>query len=203
MAKAKRKGVVARPTPVDSVEVGKRLGERVRELRALREWSLEDLSTASGVSRSMLSQIERDQTNPTLAVSLRIAGAFGVSLAELIEHPGVGSNIVVVRGQDSSHQFRSDKDVQIRTLSPLHLEKDVELYEVRLSPRGKLNSAAHFQGTREFLTVTRGKLRLESGGNHDDLAEGDSAHYRADVPHCITNIGRQEAIIVLVVVYSR
>ncbi|MFT7642575.1 MAG: transcriptional regulator with XRE-family HTH domain, partial [Pirellulaceae bacterium] len=60
---------------------------RVKELRNDRGWSLEELSSRCGVSRSMLSQIERGQANPTLGVTLRIARAFGLSLAELVESP--------------------------------------------------------------------------------------------------------------------
>src|SRR3974390_2864700 len=62
--------------------VNRDLGGRVRHLRTARGWSLESLASASGVSRSMLSQIEREQANPTLAVTLRIARAFGLSLGE-------------------------------------------------------------------------------------------------------------------------
>ena len=61
------------PEPADAIN--RHLGSRVKHLRAGRGWSLEALSAASGVSRSMLSQIEREQANPTLAVTLRIARA--------------------------------------------------------------------------------------------------------------------------------
>lgn len=189
------------PKRKSPIEPEPQLGKRVHDLRTHREWSLEELSAASGVSRSMLSQIERDQTNPTLAVSLRIAAAFGVSLDELVGQMQLDSHIIVVRSRDSSHHYRSDQDVRIRTLSPLHLEKDVELYEIRLSPAGVLQSAPHFQGTREFLSVVRGKISIQSGDHQEALAEGDSASYRADVAHAITNLGKSEALLMLVVVY--
>jgi transcriptional regulator with XRE-family HTH domain len=177
------------------------LGGRVKQLRAARGWSLEALAKASGVSRSMLSQIERQQANPTLGVALRIARAFGVELGELVQVPGVASKVAVIRAGDRAYQYRSDKDCSLRTLSPLNLEKDVEIYEVRLQPGGALRSTAHFQGTREFLTVTKGQVRVESAGDGDDLSAGDSASYRADVPHAILNQGRTEAVAYLVVVY--
>jgi transcriptional regulator with XRE-family HTH domain len=186
-------------TPVEAVS--HHLCRRIKQLRVERDWSLDSLSKACGVSRSMLSQIERDQTNPTLAVMFRIAQAFGMSLGQLVEMPGVTSTVDVIRTGDRAFHYRSDKDCQIRTLSPLHLEKDVEFYQVTLQPGGALRSSAHFEGTREFLTVQKGRVRVESAGDAEDLAPGDSASYRADVPHAISNIGRSAAMIFLVDIY--
>lgn len=183
-------------------EMSRRLCRRVRELRTARAWSLDTLSQASDVSRSMLSQIEREQANPTLAVTYRIAQAFGISLGELVEAPGVSSGIEVVRADDPAHLYRTDADCTIRTLSPLRLEKDVEFYEVVLRPGGSLNSAPHFEGTREFLTVQKGRVRLVSADDTNELGRGDSAGYRADVTHAIENLGRGEALLFLVVIYD-
>lgn len=149
----------------------------------------------------MLSQIERHEANPTLAVTFRIAQAFGMTLAELLEAPGAQSSIQIIRSNDRGHLFRSDPECQIRTLSPLNLEKDVEFYEVRLGPGGALRSAPHFAGTREYLTVQKGRVRVESGGDVEELNHGDSASYRADVPHAIVNVGRTEALAFLVDIY--
>jgi transcriptional regulator with XRE-family HTH domain len=185
--------------PAESIH--RDLGSRLKHLRAARGWSLEALATASGVSRSMLSQIEREQANPTLAVTLRIARAFGLSLGELLEAPGAGSAITVIRADDHAFHYRSDKDCRIRTLSPLNLEKDVEFYEVRLQPGGALRSSPHFEGTREFLTVQKGRVRIESATDAEELSPGASASYRADVAHAIINAGKGEAVVFLIVIY--
>ncbi len=162
---------------------------------------MESLANASGVSRSMLSQIERNEANPTLAVTMRIARAFGVSLGELVEAVTATSSVQVIRGSDRAQIYRSDKDCEIRTLSPLQLEKDVEFYQVRLQPGGAVQSASHFTGTREFLVVEKGRIRVESGRDIEELEQGDSATYRADVPHAIVNLGKGEALVFLVVIY--
>lgn len=177
------------------------LGGRVRHLRTARGWSLEALANASGVSRSMLSQIERDRANPTVAVTLRIAQALGMTIGELVESPGATSSVKVIRAGDKAHHYRSDASCCIRTLSPLNLEKDVEFYEVLLQPGGELRSAPHFEGTREFLTVEKGRVRVESAGDTENLRSGDSASYRADVPHALVNAGRGEALLFLVDIY--
>jgi transcriptional regulator with XRE-family HTH domain len=185
--------------PADAIS--RHLGGRLKHLRADRGWSLEALANASGVSRSMLSQIEREQANPTLAVTLRIARAFGLTLGELLEMPGAASTVTVIRADDNAYHYRSDKDCRIRTLSPLNLEKDVEFYEVQLQTGGALRSSPHFEGTREFLTVQKGRIRIESGADTEELNPGDSASYRADVPHAIINAGKTEAVVFLIVIY--
>jgi transcriptional regulator with XRE-family HTH domain len=177
------------------------LGRRVKKLRGDRGWSLEELASASGVSRSMLSEIERKRANPTLSVTYRIARAFGLSLQDLIESADSASAIQTIRATDRAQVFRKDKQCQIRTLSPLNLEKDVEFYELRLPPGGALRSQPHVDGTREFLTVEEGGVELYSGNSSEALAKGDSATYRADVEHSIANKGKHEAILFLVVIY--
>jgi len=194
-----REGQAGSADPVQAVN--SHLGARVKQLRAERRWSLEALASASGVSRSMLSQIEREKANPTLVVTMRIAQAFGMSLGELVQMPTASSNVTVIRADDRAYHYRSDKFCRIRTLSPLNLEKDVELYEVLLEPGGALRSAPHFEGTREFLTVQKGQVRVESAGDKELLHVGDSTTYRADVPHAIINTGKGEALVILVDIY--
>jgi len=195
-SEARRMKTAAAADPLSS-----HLCRRLRQLRAGRGWSLDALATASGVSRSMLSQVERGQANPTLAVTFRIARAFGMSVGELVEAPGATTQVEVIRAEDRSYHYRSDRDCRIRTLSPLNLEKDVEFYEVQLKEGGALRSAAHFAGTREFLTVQTGKIRVKSGNDTEELNRGDSASYRADVPHAIVNIGKSQALVFLVDIY--
>jgi mannose-6-phosphate isomerase-like protein (cupin superfamily) len=149
----------------------------------------------------MISQVERTRVSPTLAVAFRLAQAFEVPLSRLVETAGVSPDIELVRAKDRKFYFRSDRQCQVRTLSPLHLEKEVEFYELLLRPKGSLKSEAHHEGTREFLTVQKGTVEVESGGASCKLSRGDSAHYPADVPHRIRNVGRGEALTFLVVTY--
>ena len=182
--------------------INENLGKRVKKLRGDRGWSLEELATASGVSRSMLSEIEREKANPTLTVTFRIARAFGLTLQELIESAEASaSKIQVIRASDRAQVYRSDKQCEIRTLSPINLEKDVEFYEMTLRPGGTLRSQPHFEGTREFLTVEDGSVRIESDQNSEELGKGDSGTYRADVPHAIVSTGKGDALVFLVVIY--
>ena len=79
----------------------------------------------------------------------------------------------------------------------------MEYYELALRPGGALRSAPHFAGARELLTVQSGAVRVSSNGDTEELRQGDSAHYPADVQHAIENIGDVEAVCYLVVTYER
>ena len=205
VAERRRKVAAARAKlrePEAQEVVSRQVCDRVRELRKKKGWTLEQLASLSGVSRSMLSQIERGAANPTLGVAYRIAQAFSLTLGDLVEGPPRRPQIDVIRSEDPRFLFRSDEAVRIRTLSPLDLEKDVEFYEVEIQPGGALRSEAHFAGTREFLTIEKGKVRLTAGDQSTELQKGDSAHYPADLPHSIENLGRTAALAFLVDIYQ-
>ena len=180
-----------------------RLCQRIKDLRSVRRWTLEQLAQASGVSRSMISQIERQQVSPTFHVAYRLAQALGVSLGELIDSSDDTASIEIIRADDPHFHFRTDRDHSLRTLYPMHMEKDVEFYELKLPTGGFLRRDAHIDGTREFLTVQKGQVRVTSGSAACELRAGDSARYLADVPHSIENLGRGEALAFLVAVYLR
>jgi transcriptional regulator with XRE-family HTH domain len=178
--------------------LGRDFGSHVRELRQRRHWSLESLSKASGVSRSMLSEIERNEANPTLATALGIARAFGLRLGDMVDgHPG-DSRLKVIRADDPSYDYRSDAECALRTLSPLSPDREIEFYRVDFAPGGALRSPPHFEGTRELVYVDRGRVIVESGEESSRLRAGDSILYAADVPHAIVNAGRSAARVFLI-----
>lgn len=146
----------------------------------------------------MLSQVERGEANPTVAVALAVATALGVTLDELLGTGRKGPQITTIRAADMRYVYRSDEQCTIRTLSPLHPERQLEFYEVTLQPLAELRSAAHFTGTVEYLTVRSGAVRVESGAEHVDLGRGDSVEYRADVPHAIVNRRTSLAVVYLI-----
>ncbi len=196
---SKTRNDAAHKSAAEADPASQALCERVAELRKRHNLTLDQLAASSGVSRSMLSQIERGQANPTLAVTYRIAQAFGITIGELVDQPWSFSAIEVVHGEDQTNLYRSDEECRIRTLSPLHMEKNIEFYDIRIAPGARLASAPHYQGTRELLTVTKGEAHLRSGDSSCKLKQGDSAHYRADLAHAIENRGKKDLVCYLIV----
>lgn len=176
-------------------------GGRLRAARAARRLTLEQLSQLAGVSKAMLSQIEQDKVNPTVAVMLKIAAALQVSMDELIDIPTRSNVIRIIPASEERYTFLAEPDCTIRTLSPLNLEKNIEFYRVTLERGAELASEPHFPGTEEFLYVNRGRVRVATGQQETGLGRGDAIHYRADVPHCIANTGRTRVEAYMIVHY--
>jgi transcriptional regulator with XRE-family HTH domain len=176
----------------DHLALGANFGARVRELRQERRWSLEALAHASGVSRSMLSEVERGEASPTLSLAIAIARALGTRLGDMVDG-GHESELHVVRHNDPAYDYRTEGDCQIRTLSPLVPDRTIEYYRLDFTRGGELRSQPHFTGTREIVYVDVGRIRVESGGDDVVLTAGDSVTFAADVPHAIVNVGRSRA----------
>ncbi|NLX06922.1 MAG: helix-turn-helix domain-containing protein [Phycisphaerae bacterium] len=178
-----------------------RIGQRVKKHRKKAGLSLEQLARLSGVSAAMLSQIEQEKANPTVAVVWKIARALHVDLSELLEDARVRHRFQVIRADDERYLFSRDQRCTVRTLSPLNLEKDVEFYQIDLAPGGSLDSDPHFHNTEEILCVASGRITVRSLDHEVNLAAGDSVHYSADVNHSISNPGPDPATTFLVVKY--
>jgi transcriptional regulator with XRE-family HTH domain len=193
-----RRTSTRRHTTERNTTVAADFGAGVRERRLSRGWSLERLSSVSGVSRSMLSEVERGEASPTLALALAIARAFAVPLGEMIGSADGQNLLQVVSHNDPTFDYRAEAECQIRTLSPLDADRRFEFYRLDFSRGGELRSQAHFVGVRELAYVEVGRVRVESGTNHVVLTAGDSVTFAADVPHAIVNIGRSRARIFLI-----
>ncbi|MDC8785148.1 helix-turn-helix domain-containing protein [Roseateles koreensis] len=179
------------------------VGLTLQALRQAQGLSLDELSRRAGVSKSMLSQIERNQANPTVAVVWRLANALRVELAELLG--GERSSppaIEIVPAHSTPAMSSPDGLCQLRILGPIDLAGQFEWYELTVQPGGALASAAHEPGSREHLSVLKGSLQVSAGGLTQSLSNGETARYAVDGPHAIRNVTDQSAIALLVVLHS-
>jgi XRE family transcriptional regulator, regulator of sulfur utilization len=172
-------------------------------LRQQRGLSLDELSRQSGVSKSMLSQIERNQTNPTIAIVWRLANALDVDMGELIAGTAkaIAPTISLVSAHLTPTMRSPDGKCELRILGPIDLAGRFEWYELTIKPGGSLQSEPHEPGSREHLTVMSGSLRVQSGDGVKQAAAQETIRYAADVPHAITNTGKSQAVALLVVLH--
>lgn len=178
------------------------VGINIKNCRKIKNISLEELSKRSGVSKSMLSQIEQGKTNPTVITVWKIASALDVQLEEILNVvDDVG--IEVLRKEEAPIIFSEDKSCIIRVNSPIHLTDNLELYYMTFKPNGKISSAPHFPNSEEFLTVLSGQFKIYSGNNVSILNTGDSARYKGDRNHSIENLTDKEANAYLVVWFPK
>ncbi|AZG16682.1 helix-turn-helix domain-containing protein [Cupriavidus pauculus] len=180
------------------------VGSALQALRQSQQLSLDDLSRRAGVSKSMLSQIERNLANPTVAVLWRLANALGVSLADfLAQGPGAAPApaIAVVQAHAIPALKSPDGRCELRILGPIDLAGRFEWYELTIQPGGVLASEPHEAGTQEHLSVLGGAMTVRSAGDERKLKHGETARYGADVSHAIANPGKSVATALLVVVH--
>ncbi|HEY4203213.1 MAG TPA: XRE family transcriptional regulator [Devosiaceae bacterium] len=181
------------------------IGPVIQRERKARHLTLEQLAARSGVSKSMLSQIERGEANPTFAVLWSLTQALGLDFADLIAG-GVAhrqNNPVEVVSVAHTPEIKSpDGAWRLRILSPPAFAGRVEWYEVEIAPGGKLASAPHAPGTMEHLTAWSEGLTVETEQGKRALLSGETARYRVDCEHEIANTGDREARALMVVVYE-
>jgi transcriptional regulator with XRE-family HTH domain len=166
------------------LDIEDRLAASLREARRGRGLSLDAVAKLSGVSRSMVSQIERGESSPTVATLWNLTQALQIDFAGLLEdRPRPG--IEVIRANDAPVIAGRGSGLRIRILSPPEAVGQHEVYDLRFDPGAVLDSAPHGAGCREHLTVIDGALRVISGEDENALGQGDTARYPADRPHAL------------------
>ncbi len=182
------------------------IGKNIQRMRTDRGLTLNVLSDKSGVSKAMLSQIESDKVNPTVATVWKIAKGLGVDLNELLNVDAQPKRVFSVNPNESKNSASLEMvehGVTIKVLSPLNMVEELEMYIVTLPPGTKLPSDPHYPGTQEFLTILKGQVAVTAGENSANLKKGDFLVYHCDVDHTIENIGSQPAEVHMVVRYTK
>ncbi|MEH6524092.1 helix-turn-helix domain-containing protein [Sulfitobacter sp.] len=172
------------------------LPTRLKDARRAKGLSLDAVAKLSGVSRSMVSQIERGESSPTISTLWNLTKALQVDFAGLLEDDQE-SRVEVLRSGDVPAIDNHGTGCSIRILSPPEQAGRHEVYDLRFNQDGVLDSLPHAQGAREHLTVIEGRLTVTSGDAIEQLFEGDTARYAADVPHKIHSDGSARAFLVV------
>lgn len=183
-------------------ELTAEIGRNLRRHRVRRGLSLERLAQISGVSRSMLGQIELRQSTPTIKTLWRISGALKVPFAALLSD-GVRGGTRLLAAAESKTLTSQDGTFSSRALFPFDAERRIEFYELRLAPRSAEQAEPHAPGTRENLVVAQGALALTAGGEQHQLTAGDAIVFEADVPHVYANPGSVPTVMYLVISYAK
>lgn len=180
------------------------IGPVLQRRRKASGLTLEQLAERSGVSKSMLSQIERGQANPTFAVLWGLTQALGIDLTDLVEgakSDAEAETIEIVSPHAVPEMTSPDGLCRLRIYSPPHMAGVTEWYELTIAPSGILDSAPHSPGAYEHLTVLEGSLTVTSGAARQKAETGDTARYPADIAHSIANSTDRPARALLVVVF--
>ncbi len=176
------------------------LGRTIQRLRRTYNLSLSELAEQSGVAKSIISQIERNETNPTLATIWRLSQALDVSidrfLAATEEEPFIEK---LARG-DTPEIVSEDGRVRLSIIGWIKTVEWLQWYDVVAEPGGVLDSDAHQRGSIESLSVHEGTFEVDVAGKVETVGAGETLRYRCDQAHTVRNVGRTPARATMVVI---
>lgn len=179
------------------------IGPRLQAQRKARALTLAELASASGVSRSMLSEIERGNANPTFGTLWHLTRALGLDFNGLIEGVRGDPRSIERQTGHSTPVIRSaDGTCTLQILSPAAMVSITEWYLLTFEHNGRLVSEPHTTGTVEHLHCTEGEITVSSGSSTVVLHAGETARYAADVPHDLVS-GPSGAKAFLVVAFDQ
>lgn len=161
------------------------IAENLKRFRAEKTLSLDNVSKLTGVSKSMLGQIERCEVNPTVSTLWKIANGLKISCTQLMTMPEADFEIV-----DKSQVQPLVEDngrIRIFPVFPFNSATRFEMYSIEIDDEGYLSSEAHQQGTQEFITVFSGNLTISINGEDFVVTAGNSIRFKADSPHAYKN----------------
>ncbi len=179
------------------------VGHKIKQLRTEKKLTLEQLASMSSVSKSMLSQIERGRTNPTLAILWTLTKSLDIDISDLLnidkDSEEQASKITHIKAHQTPEIQSADGKCALKILGPIDLVTKTEWYDVEMEAGGILESQGHAEGTMEHLTILDGTLSVRNDKENIILSRGDTARYNADIPHHIENKSKQPARAIMLV----
>ncbi len=175
------------------------IAENLKRLREERKLSLDTLARLSGVSKSMLGQIERGEVNPTVATVWKIANGLKISFTALMSRPEQDIELVE-RSQvqpfvEDGGRFRN------YPLFPFDETRRFEMYSVEIDPGGTLSAEGHLQGSQEFMTVYQSAVTVCVEDTDYVVQPGNALRFKADRPHSYRNDGERQALVSMIIYY--
>jgi len=168
--------------------MGEQFGNTLNRLRQAGKLSLGDLSEQSGVAKSMISQIEKNESNPTLATIT--SRALGTSVEAILADQPEGSALVQqAKKQDIPLIQSEDGLCTLRIIGWIESVEYAQWYDFTAQPGGKLESSPHPMGSVENLSILEGEVEVRIGGESWTAKAGETLRYRADREHVISNVG--------------
>jgi XRE family transcriptional regulator, regulator of sulfur utilization len=175
------------------------IAQSLRRIREERKISLDRAAELTGVSKSMLGQIERGSSSPTVATVWKIANGLKVPFTALMSPPQ--ADISLVEKSNITPMIEDHGKYRLYPLFPIEEGRDFEIYSVEIKPGGSLSAEAHPAQTTEFITVYAGELTIRVRDQEYQILEGNSVRFKAHYPHAYHNPGKNMTAFNLVIQY--
>ena len=177
------------------------VAENLKRFREERKLSLDAVSKLSGVSKSMLGQIERGEVNPTISTVWKIANGLKLSFTELMSRPE--TNYEAIDTKQIQPLLEDEGKYRNYPMFSFDSERRFEIFYIELDAASRLEAEPHPVGTQEFITVFSGRLEVRVNNEKFSIATGGALRFKADCPHQYQNPGNEICRISMVIYYSQ
>jgi transcriptional regulator with XRE-family HTH domain len=165
--------------------IHKNIGKSIHRIRKERNLSLDKVADITGVSKAMLGQIERGESNPTVTTLWKIANGFHVSFSSLIEDDVAPVSIVDIASINPLQE--EEGEYRVYPLFPFDSKRQFEIFSIQLEPGCIHRSDAHNKGVEEYVIVSQGVLEIIVDQESYVIDQGNAIHFPADKPHTYHN----------------
>ncbi|MGN0690113.1 MAG: helix-turn-helix domain-containing protein [Oscillospiraceae bacterium] len=160
------------------------ISKNLNRIRISRGMSLDVVAEQTGVSKSMLYQIEQGNANPSINVLGKIASGLRMEFTELIASPPEESYLVKI---SEVFPIKTGDKYTVKTCLPYEDNKKIEIYDIEIQPGGVYLSGGHGSGTLEYLVVTEGTLTVDTGREERDVIPGEIFRFSCEAEHRYIN----------------
>ncbi|MFM8319772.1 MAG: helix-turn-helix domain-containing protein [Chloroflexota bacterium] len=182
------------------------IGQQIRQLRQERNLTLDELAGKCQISTAFLSQIERSQSNPSVATLYALSDALGISIASFfndaennagtVASPALSKNAQVVRGNQRKILIYPGSEIKNELLSP-DFNRAIQLMRVVMPPGTDTGNEPFIHAGEECGIILQGCIETRIGDEVFILEAGDTIYHSSTVPHSSRNIGDTEAIMIV------
>lgn len=173
--------------------INRNVAINLKRIRKAKKMSLDTVSEQTGVSKSMLGQIERGESNPTVGILGKIVSGLRVSFNDLVGIPK--EEVYIVRKDTLEPSKESKAGYEVFTVFPYEEDREFEVYHISIEPGSKYESGSHGENTSEYISVYNGILTLEVEKEKYIINTGDAIRINTDKDHIYKNEGNEKLVI--------
>lgn len=176
------------------------IAANLKQLRESRKLSLDKTAELTGVSKTMLGQIERGESSPTITTAWKIAKGLKVSFTSLINNPQ--PDTLVIKKDDITPWPEDNGKYKLYPYFPFEDGRRFEMYSLEIEKGGYFSAETHSEGTQEFITVFDGEITIRVNKEEYTVTSGNSIRFRSDRPHSYHNSGKVLTRLSMVIYYD-
>lgn len=180
------------------MEIGEIIAYNLKKLREKRNLSQNQLAEMAGLSKVVISQIEKGDSNPTINTIWKLTGALGLPYTSLLELEAAAKTLLVKKSDISE---LVENKYHIFNYYPQNAERNFEIYQIEMESGCVHPSIGHSSNSYEYILLTKGRITITINGNEHVLEEDDAIYFDASIPHCYTNKEMQTAKMTLIIQY--